>query len=318
MKNVAEKNLDNLHNSFCGQHISTKLVPAFYIIEATNCCNYECSICPNRLFRSNEKGNLSFSLLKKIINEIKPYAEIIQLYWMGEPFLNSSLIDMIKYCKKHTSAEIMISTNGSLLTPNTIKELASSGLDSLIVSLDAAESNEIYSAIRRKGADISIVNKSILQLLNANTNIDITLQFIQMNLNENERQRFIHKWERYKVNILFENLYSWANQFEEMNEWSSHLSPMRGKPRTACSDLWYKIAIHWNGDVRLCCFDWKLDDSSLGNVTLSSIEDIWNSEKIMQIRSAHQLKRFDAVPLCSKCDAWATEDEYKTLYRKKL
>lgn len=310
---MRKNNINNskeLHKSYSTDSLCDNIMPSYYIIEPTNYCNYSCPICPNRLYDETEKGFMPFELFEKIILQIRDFADVIQIYWVGEPLLHSRIYDMITYCKKNTQAKIMISTNGSLLSSNNNKRLLDSGLDKLIISMDAAESNEVYKAIRTNG-NIEQLNSNVTSLLSYADEMDITLQFVLTNVNENEKSKFIEKWSRYNVNVSIQCLYTWANQLPELNSFSNCLSPMLGLQRVPCADLWYKISIHWNGDVSRCCFDWSFKNV-IGNLNYQSIREIWNSSGFIALRNSHKNLKFDN--LCKNCDAWATEQEYDWLF----
>lgn len=287
-------------------------LPKYYIIEPTNICNFMCPICPNSQYSSDEKGKMSFSLFQKIIDQIYDVAEVIQLYWMGEPLLNDSIYDMIKTCKKKTWSKVMLSTNGSLLSRELIELLVKSGLDEIIVSVDACESQEIYSAIRT-GGEIGKLNENINVLLEYSENISIVLQFIDMYINKSEKYSFINKWTNQNCEISISCLYTWANQIPSLNLASDNLSPVAKKQRVPCADLWNKMAIHWDGTVSACCFDWN-NKLVIGDCSSELILDIWNNEKINCLRALHENMNFSKCPICMNCDSWAESDEYSTLY----
>ena len=310
MKRNNVKNSELLHRSYLEGECGSSIMPSYYIIEPTNHCNYSCSICPNRLYASDEKGYMSYDMFENIVSQISCFADVIQLYWVGEPLLHPQIYDMIAHCKSHTNAKVMLSTNGSLLTYDTCKKLVDNGLDKLIVSMDAADSNEVYNAIRTYG-NLEQLNLNVIQLMEFASQIDITLQFILTNVNEIERERFIEKWTPFGVKISVQCLYTWANQLPELNGLSSFMSPMIGQERIPCADLWYKIAIHWNGDVSRCCFDWSYKNV-LGNVNYKTVREIWNESGIRCLRMCHHKLDFDG--LCEGCDAWATEKEYEYLF----
>lgn len=304
-------NKKQVHESYVGDKaFNDNIMPSFYIIEPTNYCNYSCPICPNRLYQDSERGYMSMDLFQKIVNQIKDVAEVIQLYWVGEPLLHSDIFEMISYCKKTTTAKVMLSTNGSLLTKEKSKKLVDSGLDKLIVSMDAADSNDIYGAIRTNG-NINNLNFNVISLLEYLDYLDITLQFILTNINEIEKEAFIQKWSQYNVKISIQCLYTWANQLPELNNLSDYLSPMKNEKRVPCADLWYKMAIHWNGNVSRCCFDWSFNNV-IGDLNSQTVFDIWNGSVIRDLRNSHKALHFDV--LCSECDAWATEQEYEYLF----
>lgn len=287
-----------------------KLMPIYYIIEPTNFCNYACTICPNKFYRPEEKGFMEWNLFKKIVLQIKDYAQVIQLYWLGEPLLHSNLCRMIAFCKDNTTAKVMLSTNGSLLDEEYVVNLVNSGLDKLIVSMDAAESQSIYDAIRKNG-NLKTLNNNVSNLLKYSSCIDITLQFILTFANKEEKNIFLSNWSDKNIKISVQCLYTWAGQMPELANMSDHLSSMIGQKRDKCADLWYKMAIHWNGKVSLCCFDWSFDNV-VGDLTEESVCDVWNSNEINAIRNMHRAFKFEKI--CEKCDAWALENEYETLF----
>lgn len=288
------------------------IMPAFYVIEPTNMCNYSCPMCPNKFYKKNEKGFLSRELFIKIIEQICEYADVIQLYWVGEPLLSDDLFWMIKYCKENTAAKIMLSTNGSLLSQEKAELLVKNGLDKLIVSMDATESDSIYRQMRTNG-NIETLTTNVNNLLSFASRIDITLQFILTKANETEKDKFIQQWQNKGVKVAIQCLYTWADQMPELKNFSDLLSPMIGTERVPCADLWYKMVIHWNGEVAVCCFDWSFANT-IGNVNYETVQEIWNGAKINALRQLHLNGRTNQVKLCKNCDAWATELEYETLF----
>ncbi len=305
--------IDCIYNSIISivTLVSNKLqLPPYYVIEPTSACNFRCSICPHSLNGEVKEGHMDFQLFKKIINQIKSSARAIQLYWMGEPLLCSDIFKMINYIKTHTAAKVIISTNGSLLSEKNIKPLLCSGVDKIIVSCDASNSQEIYASIRN-GGNIEELNKNIEKLLEFAKDYPtkIELQFIEMFLNKDQVNDFKKRWQDKRCNIIISCLYDWAGQMPELATKSDNLSPVRTSNRTPCSDLWNKMCVHFNGDVSLCCFDYGAK-VTFGNANNTSLKKIWNGKEINDIRKLHLQGQY-SMPLCEHCNAWAIESEYK-------
>lgn len=311
MKSNNQKNFALIQEAYYG-NVAHNIMPAFYVIEPTNLCNYSCPMCPNKFYKKDEKGILKRDLFVRVIAQIREYADVIQLYWVGEPLLADDIFWMIKYCKKNTTAKIMISTNGSLLSREKAEALVKSGLDKLIVSMDAAESDSIYKQMRTNG-NIDTLNSNVNHLLSLTSQLDITLQFILTKVNEFEKEKFIKQWQDKGVKLSIQCLYTWADQMPELKNFSNLLSPMIGEKRVPCADLWYKMVMHWNGDVAVCCFDWSFENT-IGNVNSESVQEIWNGAKIKALRKLHYQGQTDLLKLCKNCDAWATEFEYENLF----
>ena len=270
-------------------------LPPYYIIESTNNCNFCCPICPNS-FYNDKKGCMDNELLMNILTQISESARVIQLYWLGEPLLDDTICDKVKKCKEMTTAKVILSTNGSLLTEKYALRLCESGLDELIVSVDACESQEIYEKIRA-GGNLKRLNENLETLLKCSGRMKVILQFIDMFVNKCEKKAFLNKWKHCQTEISC--LYTWSNQIPALNLSSDNLSPVRDKQRMPCADLWTKMAIHWNGTVSVCCFDFS-DRVHLGNCTEETLYAIWNGEKATRVRQEHQSGNYSGLGTVEK------------------
>ena len=292
--------------------MSSILLPPYYVIEPTDICNFRCSICPHsQEWNNTQHGIMDLSLFKRIVSQIADSASVIQLYWMGEPLLNPNIIEMIAFCKQTTKAKVIISTNGSLLSHSIVTKLVDSGLDELIISVDACDKQEIYSQIRI-GGNLAQLNSNIEYLLSNKGDLHVVLQFIDMYLNKTEKEPFLRKWGGKQCDIDISCLYSWSNQLPWLNSLSDNLSPVRNKQRIPCADLWKKMVIHWNGDISICCFDFE-NKIFLGNCKETSFVDIWNNEIISKQRIDQREGVYDER-LCRYCDSWAEPFEYEEMY----
>ena len=304
-------NLEIINSCFNEDITKNAIMPAYYIIEPTNFCNYKCTMCPNKNYQKNELGYMDMSLFHKIIDEIKDYALFIQMYWMGEPFINPNLFKMIDYISCNSKAKVIISTNGSLLDNAVIDNIIQSDIYKLIISLDSAKSQSIYEKIR-VGGNLETVTQNVSSFLEKNTKIKVDLQFIDFNINKSERERFLKMWSGKECRLTFSWLNTWANQFSELKTQTYYGSPNSSMQRIPCSDLWYKMSIHWNGMVSICCYDWNFT-TTLGNLNENSVRTIWNSELINQYRNFHKNGQFKKIPLCSNCDEWGLVEEYNDI-----
>lgn len=284
-------------------------LPPFYIIEPTNYCNYKCIMCPNRLYKSENLGFMSFKIFKKIIDEISKSAIFIQLYWMGEPLLSKNIFHMIQYIKKNSSAKTILSTNGSLLTPQVTELLCKSELDKIIISLDAIESQNVYSKIRC-GGNLKQVISNTEFFLQYNRSVDVILQMLCFKANRDEKEKLLERFNQYNYETRFSWLDTWAGSFPEIAEMADEISPLFSVERKACADLWYKATIHWDGSLAPCCHDWNWQ-INLGNISEKPLIELWNSKKMQELRLLHARKCFNQIPLCQKCTEWAVFEEYK-------
>ncbi len=285
------------------------IYPLICIIEITRFCNYNCVMCPHKEIAIENQGNMSINTFMKIIDESCDFVKVYQLYWMGEPFLNPHIFDMIKYIRTKSNAVIVVSTNGSLLNSDLSKRIISSGIDKLIIDIDSGNNADIYSMIRC-GGDFETVVKNVedLILLNKENNIEIILQFLHFKINSEQLNIFMQRWKDKKCTLRIDWIDSWANQMPELIDMASEISPYADEERKPCADLWHRITINYKGEVNLCCHDYR-GTIVFGNINKSNLIQIWNSDRLNKIRNNQNQGIYKE--LCENCIEWAKEFEYE-------
>jgi MoaA/NifB/PqqE/SkfB family radical SAM enzyme len=123
--------------------------PQVVFIEVTNRCNLLCETCPRTFFNREPLKTLTFDEFVQIAEQF-PNMRRASLHGIGEPLLNKELPQIIKYLKGR-DIEVIINSNGTLLSPTWQKALVESGLDEYRCSIDGAKP-ETYARIR--GADL--------------------------------------------------------------------------------------------------------------------------------------------------------------------
>jgi len=110
--------------------------PRVVFIEVTNRCNLLCETCPRTFLEREPIRSLSLDEFTAIAEQF-PQMERALLHGIGEPLLNRSLPEMIAYLKQR-QVEVIINSNGTLLTPSWQETLVKSGLDQYRCSIDGA------------------------------------------------------------------------------------------------------------------------------------------------------------------------------------
>ena len=109
-------------------------------IETTSLCNLSCSYCPNSQGLSYGHNHMSEETFNKIcywVEKLNPTGQpqnepIIWLHGIGEPLLNPNIIQFVEKLSK--LVKVGFSTNGVLLTKETIKDLDKANLSHLTIS----------------------------------------------------------------------------------------------------------------------------------------------------------------------------------------
>ncbi|MCK4553261.1 SPASM domain-containing protein [Candidatus Pacearchaeota archaeon] len=270
-------------------------------IGITNACNANCIMCPHSKLKNI--GTMEMKLYKKIIDNCsKLKIKIVILSFFGEPLLDKTLIEKIKYAKEK-NLSVAFYSNASLLTEKWAEDLINSGLDSITISFDGY-SKEVYEKIRR-GLKFEVVKNNILNLIKLKNklkakNPEINLVLVELEENKHEIKKFYEEWKNKVENINIINMRNWADEIEKKGTKESFHFNYKLK-RTPCALIWQKMVVDWNGDVVLCCDDWN-HSIVLGNLKKQSIEEIWKGDKLKKIREVHVKRNFSKIPLCAKCN----------------
>lgn len=275
------------------------LMPDSLDIELTNRCNLNCPGCP-RGSMDRKIGDMSNKLFRRIIDSSYPYISFTWLHLFGEPLLNSNVADMISYASRNNIA-CGISTNATFLTENIAKKLCLSGLDTIIISIDAVTKNT-YDELR-PGGNFQKVVKNTEKFLNLPERKKIRhtiIQLVKMKRNRNEVDDFIKKWRGSDRNVHIKKEETWAGHFKK----NSQEFP---EARFPCRKLWQRLTIDWEGNVSICCRDFKMQ-IKLGNIENSSLRSIWNGLKMVTLRRALVKNNLNNVPLCKNCNEWLFSD----------
>jgi MoaA/NifB/PqqE/SkfB family radical SAM enzyme len=265
--------------------------PLHLDIESTNACNLRCIMC-GRNFMTEKIGYMDWELFKKIIDEGARYRlPSIKLNYRGEPLLHTGLAQMVAYAKRSGVLEVQFNTNGLTLDAAKIENLLDAGVDRMIFSFDGA-TRETYEKIRRGSSYDKVVNniKALVMARNRRglRKPSVRVQMVKMRENEREVEAFIKMW------LPVANRVAMSTRREPTGK--------EGEAKHfACPQIWQRMMIAWDGEVRMCCGDW-LGEIVLGNARESTIYDLWHGEKVSEVRKLHAEGRFNEIPVCSRCE----------------
>ncbi|MGV3773345.1 MAG: radical SAM protein [Verrucomicrobiales bacterium] len=112
--------------------------PGYLQFAITNICNAKCDFCGFAVDKFDPKARRSVTLQEaKDVIDIAVKNHIgYMLFVGGEPLAHKHLLEMVRYAA-NANISPMICTNGSLWTPENIRQLAEAGLSSVIMSIDA-------------------------------------------------------------------------------------------------------------------------------------------------------------------------------------
>jgi radical SAM protein with 4Fe4S-binding SPASM domain len=288
-------------------------MPLSMEIEPTTSCNLRCPQCPSGLREfTRDTGMLDLNLYKKIIDEIHPELVWLILYFQGEPFLNKSFLEFVKYAASK-NLYTATSSNAHYFTDEMAKATVESGLDRLIISIDGTN-QETYSKYR-KGGQLNKVIEGTENLLKWKKELGIQTphiiwQFIAFKHNEHqipEIKKLAKEIGVDELGIKTAQIYDYqtSNEFIPENEDLSRYSKtetgyqIKNKLLNQCWRMWRGSVITWDGLVVPCCFD-KDATHRFGNITKQSFKSVWCGEQYNNFRKAI-LKSRKEIDICTNC-----------------
>jgi len=104
----------------------------------TKACNLKCVHCYAKAVEQKSKGELTHEQGLRLIDDLAAFGSPVILFSGGEPLMRPDLVDLAHYAVSK-GMRAVISTNGTLITPQKAAELKKVGLSYVGVSLDGME-----------------------------------------------------------------------------------------------------------------------------------------------------------------------------------
>jgi hypothetical protein len=254
-------------------------------LELTNHCNLRCTICPVNTTMRRPKGFMDPALFRRVIDD-NPQIHFVLAFQWGEPLLHPNFFELVRYAKDR-GVSTMITSNGTHLTPENRKSLLECGLERITFSVDGDA--ESHFAIRNY--DLETLRRDVRTFVAerdaAKARLRIDVSMVVDAATEHALPAFLA-------------------------EWKGVVDRVQAIPRlvaerrtTPCRELWRgSLVVLWDGRVTVCCVDSE-GLLQVGDANAERLSDVWNGEKMREIRRAHAERRFP--PLCAMCGEYAKE-----------
>lgn len=276
------------------------MFPRIIYIETTNLCNAKCIMCPHQKL-NRTPAFMSDAIFEKTVSDIEDISLSggqIFLHKEGEPLLDPKIMARLKYTTSRLGGknEVGISTNGMLFTPDKADSFIETGANLIFFSVDGVEKDE-YEQIR-VNLKYEVVEKNIKYFLNRckneNLKIRVVMQML-INSKDNHSNLFIEKWKNYPCEFYIKEMHSYLD-----GEKSIQTKKISTSQLNFCEDPFKLIVIYTNGSAGLCCWDYN-NEYSIGNITNSSLLELFNSEKAELLRKAITSKQCKNIIPCNRC-----------------
>ncbi len=290
-------------------------VPVSVSFEPTTSCNLRCPECPSGLRAfTRPTGMLEKKFFTEMIDQLAGNLLYLTFYFQGEPYLNPSFLDMVKYASKK-KIYTATSTNAHYLTDENARRTVESGLDRLIISIDGT-TQDVYAQYRVGGKLDKVLEGARNMVkwkkeLNSRTPY-IFFQFLVVRPNEHQLKDIKTLAREIGVDgVRFKTaqVYNYKEDPNRLIPQHSKLTRYRktkdgsyepkNKMQNHCWRLWHSPVITWDGLVVPCCFD-KDAEHRMGDLQRRSFKEIWHDEAYVKFRKGILQSRAN-IDICSNC-----------------
>ncbi len=288
--------------------------PMSVSVEPTTACNLHCPECPSGLRSfTRPTGNLKFNQFKEFISPNIDKISSMLFYFQGEPYINHSLFEMIRFASQR-SVYTMTSTNGHFLTKENCIDTIESGLDRIVISIDGTTQGT-YEQYRIGGNLEQVIEgtKTLVackKIMKSETPL-IIFQFLVVKPNEHqidEVRKLAKELEVDHLEFKTAQIYDYETGSELIPEteiYSRYKKQTNGKYKIKnkllnhCWRMWQGCVITWDGRVVPCCFD-KDAQHQLGNLNDESLSTVWANQNYLNFRS-QIIKGRKYIDICKNC-----------------
>jgi len=269
-------------------------MPKCLVIEPYNICNLECIMCPYPDM-TREKVRMDLSLFKKIIDDaVDNNFKTLSLSLYNEPYMDQSIFEKIRYAKGK-GLEVTITTNGTILTDDMIKNTMESGIDYVTFSIDSLD-KENYEKIRVNATYENTV-KNVHRMVEYRNNNNYKKPVIAMSaVRQLENDSSLDHLEE-----LLEGLDLYAIAVRDNRKDGTPIYKDMTKQYYPCWWPWNQFIVYSSGKTGLCCMD-SDNAYDLGDMNTQTIPEVWNSAKFSEMRELHMNGEGHKMDLCKDCD----------------
>jgi radical SAM protein with 4Fe4S-binding SPASM domain len=278
--------------------------PRWVHIENTNHCPARCAMCSmDKMVRPT--GFMKLGLFERIVDECAKYTQVeqIHLHGFGEPLLDKNLPCRIRYVKDRSRAHTYLVTTINLMTESFARDLISSGLDGMKVSLYGNTKATYESIHRRLNFEKTVGALEILLRVRDEMrapNPRVRVQFAEGLAPAEELEPWARRWgallDKDRGDVLLNST---------LHNWVGSAPTGAGRlpeDQRLCTWPFHDIQILWDGRVSPCVFDYD-GTTTLGNVNQQTVREIWTGAPYENFRAVWRARKSYSIPMCKACDA---------------
>lgn len=296
----------------CLEEVIPLDTPFTLLVEVSRLCNFRCAFCPQsneETFTKFQNNLLSKDSFEKILEQMKEFPNRFKKVYMhgtGESLINPELSDMLKMLKKYNVTEsIDMTSNAALLEPDLGIRLVEAGLNHLHISVEAL-SSEGYKEITGRKIDFDHFVDNVRFFSKHRDKCRLTMKIASTSIKCNsDKDKFFSIFGPLCDEIFIENIHPiWPDfDFSDDIKAGNDSVGQYGQEimeKKICPQIFTVLSVKCDGSVSPCSVDWN-NTVSLGNIHNETLKQIWNGDKLRNLRLGHFEKGRNQFNGCSKC-----------------
>lgn len=289
--------------------------PAILTIEPTNLCNLHCPLCTTGNGEMKRvRGHMTLDTFRNTMDKMGEDIFFLLLYHQGEPYLNKDFLEFVRLAKAK-NIYCTTSSNGHYFSDDNIRDTITSGLDSMIVSIDGT-TQESFEQYRVRGDLHKVIDGSkrfmaMKKEMRIKTPL-IAWQFLVMRHNEHEIPEIKRLAREVGVDrLLIKNIEVRSEEEAEIwlpkqdkyrrYDFDGENLEVKNNDKESCPRPWLSTLINWDGSMVPCCFD-KNGHYEMGNINeAGSLDALFRSKDFEKFRTQLATKR-KSIDMCRNCN----------------
>ncbi|MCE5280386.1 MAG: radical SAM/SPASM domain-containing protein [Planctomycetaceae bacterium] len=271
-------------------------------------CNRRCRMCPMYTAPPKVERYITDEILEQACRQVGQRKVNLELSAYGETFMHPRADEYLFTARRMCpNAQIVVATNGALLTRERCEKIVDSGIDHLSFSLDAGSAESYQWLTGTSDYDDVCRNLETLAAVRdqrGGKHLRITTHIIGIKELAHEFEAFEARWKGIVDSAVVRPYGNWAGMVNDNGVTPAQKQEIPAE-RYPCAWLWYATKIEPNGDVSKCFVHITGDLHPVGNIMQEPLESIWRGEKMNRLRELHMTNRCGELDLCPDCIVWS-------------
>ena len=272
--------------------------PTVLNIETTTACNHRCVTCP-RTHINPPVRQMPMDLFTRIIEQSHRDIDFVHLYLLGEPLLDTDLVERIGLCTRFGLAT-HIATNASLLDEKRTKALLEAGLSAITFTISTTRP-DIYRRLHGEahyGRVIRNVENFLFMKRRMRAPVHVTIQIIRNPATLGEVGAVANRWRSEpginSIKITQDEFGYIGRCYDDDRLWAQATNEV-------CIHLWQgPLYVSVDGGYFPCRIS-ALSADPMANARDMSPREFWTGAAMAKLRENHMEGILDDWLDCANC-----------------